>query len=85
MTHLKTGIPISNIYRWMSKVEDYSRVKNSSKVKRIGYEGITVYHNKNGWMTSKLTQEWLLFNRNQVLINGFFLWAQDCFCIEDDD
>ena len=42
LTHLRTGIPLSNIYRWMSRMDDYSTVKNTAKVRRIGYKGTTM-------------------------------------------
>ena len=46
LTHLRTGIPLSNIYRWMSRMDDYSTVKNTAKVRRIGYKG-GYYHAQN--------------------------------------
>ena len=38
MTHLRTGIPLSNIYRWMSKLGDYS----PSRIRRVGYKVTTI-------------------------------------------
>jgi hypothetical protein len=38
LTQLRTGIPLSNIYRWMSRIDDYTAVRNSSKVRRMGYK-----------------------------------------------
>ena len=42
MTHLRTGIPLSNIYRWMSKLGDYSTIRNPSRIRRVGYKGTTI-------------------------------------------
>ena len=42
MTHLRTGIPLSNIYRWMSRFSDYSTIRNPSRVRRVGYKGTTM-------------------------------------------
>ena len=33
MTNLRTDIPLSNIYRWMNKLGDYSTIRNPSNLK----------------------------------------------------
>ena len=43
MTHLRTGIPLSNIYRWMVKLGDYSTIRNPYRIRRVGYKELPSY------------------------------------------